>query len=129
MNKVILIGRLVRDPELRSTASGVPVCNFTLAVDRGFKNKDGSSETDFIDVVVWRGGAESAAKYLKKGRQAAVDGSLQIRQYEDKDGNKRRAAEVVANRVEFIGSGSGKAKTDLSDIGQEIVFDDGDLPF
>jgi single-strand DNA-binding protein len=106
MNKVILIGNLTADPELRTTPSGTPVCTFRLAVERRFTSKDGEKQTDFINVVAWRQLGEVCAKYLQKGRQAAVSGSLQIRQYEDKDGVKRTAAEVVAEDVQFLRDGS-----------------------
>ena len=102
MNKIILIGRLTADPELRYTQSGVAVGRFTLAVDRPFTNQQGERETDFIDVVVWRNQAENCANYLKKGFLAAVEGRLQIRSYETQDGQRRRVAEVVADRVEFL---------------------------
>ncbi len=112
MNKVILIGNLTADPELRTTPSGTSVCTFRLAVERRFASKDGEKQTDFINIVAWRQLGELCAKYLQKGRQAAISGSLQIRNYEDKDGNKRIAAEVVAEDVQFLrdgqrGSGSG----------------------
>ena len=97
LNKVILIGRLVRDPELRYTpAEGVAVTNFTLAVDRPFTNQRGERETDFIKIVAWRKLAETCANNLSKGRLVAVDGHLQIRSYEDREGIKRIAADVVA---------------------------------
>ena len=102
MNKIILIGRLTADPELRYTQSGVAVGRFTLAVDRPFTNQQGERETDFIDVVVWRNQAENCANYLKKGFLAAVEGRLQIRSYETQDGQRRRVAGVVADRVEFL---------------------------
>ncbi len=101
LNKVILIGRLTRDPELRYTASGIPVGRFTLAVDRSFTNQQGERETDFIDIVVWRKLAEVCANNLGKGRLVAVEGRLQIRSYETQDGQKRRVAEVVADNVRF----------------------------
>ena len=101
LNSVVLIGRLTRDPELKYTTSGTAVCNFTLAVNRKF-NKE---ETDFIDIVVWKGLAENFSNYLAKGRMAAVEGSLQIRNYETKDGQKRKVAEVVANDVRFLDKG------------------------
>ena len=111
LNRVVLIGRLVRDPELRYTQSGVAVVSFTLAVDRNFKNAQGEREADFIDIVAWRQLAENCAQYLAKGKLAAVDGSLQIRAYTGNDGVKRRAAEVVADTVRFLspkdGAGSG----------------------
>lgn len=105
LNKIILMGRLTRDPELRYTQSSVPVASFTLAVDRDFKNKvSGEKSTDFIDVVVWRQTAEFVSKYFTKGRMAAVDGRLQIREWIDKEGSKRRTAEVVAENVYFCDS-------------------------
>ncbi|MDI3316837.1 MAG: single-stranded DNA-binding protein [Bacillota bacterium] len=102
LNVVVLIGRLVRDPELRYTPTGVAVCNFTLAVDRSFTNQQGERETDFIDVVTWRHLAETVANHLSKGRLVAVHGRLQIRNYETQDGQKRRVAEVVADTVRFL---------------------------
>ena len=102
LNRVVLIGRLTRDPELRFTQSGIAVATFTLAVDRNFKNASGERETDFIDIVVWRQQAENCANYLSKGKLAAVDGSLRIRTYEAQDGSKRKAAEVVADNVRFL---------------------------
>ncbi|MBT9259476.1 MAG: single-stranded DNA-binding protein [Clostridiales bacterium] len=102
MNKVFLIGRLARDPELRYTAAGTPVGKFTLAVDRNFQNANGERETDFIDVVVWRQLAETCANHLAKGRLVAVAGRLQIRSYDAQDGQRRRVAEVVAEEVKFL---------------------------
>ncbi|MFO7951335.1 MAG: single-stranded DNA-binding protein [Bacillota bacterium] len=103
LNQVVLIGRLVRDPELRYTAgSGVPVTSFTLAVDRPFTNQQGERETDFIDIVAWRKQAENCANYLKKGNLAAVSGRLQIRSYDDRQGVRRKAAEIVAFNVQFL---------------------------
>lgn len=103
LNKVILIGRLVRDPELRYTpAEGVAVANFTLAVNRPFTNQRGERETDFIKIVAWRKLAETCANNLSKGRLVAVDGQLQIRSYEDREGIKRIAADVVARDVRFL---------------------------
>lgn len=102
LNQIVLIGRLTRDPELRYVPSGQPVASFTLAVDRSFKNASGERETDFIDVVAWRKLAETVTQYLGKGRLVAVVGRLQIRSYEMADGQKRKAAEVVANSVRFL---------------------------
>src|SRR5690606_3613048 len=102
MNVVVLIGRLVRDPELRYTPSGVAVGGFTLAVDRPFTNQQGERETDFIDIVVWRRLAETVAQHLQKGRLVAVNGRLQIRSYETAEGQRRRVAEVVADDVRFL---------------------------
>ena len=125
MNTVILIGRLTRDPELRYSKTGKAVCNFTLAVDRQF-NKE---ETDFIPIVTWGKTAENSANYLDKGRLVAVEGRLQIRSYDDKDGNKRRIAEVVANNVQFLdwGKKKEKPKTESKPDFGDINLDD--LPF
>ena len=101
LNKIILMGRLVKDPELRRTQSGTAVTSFRIAVDRDFKSQDGSKQADFFDVVAWRGTAEFVSKYFTKGRMAAVEGRLQIRDWTDKDGGKRRSAEVVADNVYF----------------------------
>lgn len=101
-NHIAIMGRLTRDPELRRTGSGTAVTSFTLAVDRDFSGKDGGEkETDFIDCVAWRQTAEFVSKYFSKGRMALVSGRLQIRGWTDKDGNKRRAAEVIADSVYF----------------------------
>lgn len=102
LNRIVIIGRLTRDPEMRQTPSGTAVCTFTLAVDRSFKSANGERETDFIPVVAWRQLGENCAQYLAKGKLAAVDGRLQLRRYEDKDGSKRTAAEVVADNVRFL---------------------------
>ena len=108
LNKIILMGRLTRDPELRRTQTGTPVASFSLAVDRDFKDKStGERTTDFIDVVAWRQTGEFVSRYFTKGRMAVVEGRLQIRDWTDKDGNKRRTAEVVADQVYF-----GDAKKD-----------------
>ena len=102
LNHIVIMGRLTRDPELRRTCSGVAVASFTLAVDRDFgKNENGERETDFIDCVAWRQTGEFVSKYFTKGRMAVVSGRLQIRSWNDKDGNKRRTAEVVADNVYF----------------------------
>ena len=102
LNHITIMGRLTRDPELRRTGSGVAVASFTLAVDRDFgKNENGERETDFIDCVAWRQTGEFVSKYFTKGRMAVVSGRLQIRSWNDKDGNKRRTAEVVADNVYF----------------------------
>ena len=102
LNHITIMGRLTRDPELRRTGSGVAVASFTLAVDRDFgKNESGERETDFIDCVAWRQTGEFVSKYFTKGRMAVVSGRLQIRNWNDKDGNKRRSAEVVADNVYF----------------------------
>lgn len=102
LNRVILIGNLAQDPELRYTPDGTPVANFTIAVNRSYTNQNGEREADFIPVVVWRKQAERCSEYLSKGSQVAVDGRLQVRSYEDRDGIRRKASEVVAWRVEFL---------------------------
>ena len=102
LNHIVIMGRLTRDPELRRTGSGIAVASFTLAVDRDFGGRDGGErETDFIDCVAWRQTGEFVSKYFTKGRMAVVSGRLQIRSWTDKDGNKRRSAEVVADNVYF----------------------------
>lgn len=101
LNKIILMGRLTRDPELRRTGTGTAVTSFSLAVDRDFKSQSGEKETDFIDIVAWRSTAEFVSKYFTKGRMAVVEGRLQLRDWTDRDGNKRRTAEVIADNVYF----------------------------
>lgn len=105
LNKIVIMGRLTRDPEMRQTGSGTSVTSFSLAVGRDYSGRDGGEkQTDFIDVVAWRHTAEFVDKYFAKGDMAAVSGRLQIRDWTDKDGNKRRSAEVVADNVYFGGS-------------------------
>ena len=105
MNKVYLIGNLTRDPEMRSTSAGIPVCNFSIAVNRRFKNtQTGQQETDFFNIVAWRQLAELCGRYLAKGRKVAVFGSIQTRSYEAQDGSKRTAFDIVADEVEFLSS-------------------------
>ena len=101
LNHITIMGRLTRDPELRRTGSGIAVTCFTVAVDRGIKNNAGETDTDFIDCVAWRQTGEFVAKYFAKGRMAVVSGKLQIRGWTDKNGNKRRTAEVIADNVYF----------------------------
>lgn len=102
LNKIIIMGRLTRDPELKHTPNGNAVVSFSLAVERDFKDKEtGERETDFIEVVAWKGVAEFVSKYFTKGKMAVVEGRLQIREWMDKDGNKRKTAEVIANNVYF----------------------------
>lgn len=109
LNLIVIMGRLTRDPELRKTASGTAVANFSVAVDRDFPSQDGSRETDFIDCVAWKHTAEFIGKYFSKGKQIAVKGRLQIRSWEDKDGNKRRTAEIVVDTAYFAGAKSDSA--------------------
>lgn len=132
LNKIILIGRLTRDPELRYTQSGTAVASFTLAVDRGFKNANGEKETDFIDITVWKQQAENCANYLSKGKLVAVEGSLQIRSYEAKDGSKRKVAEVVANNVQFLSprdDGGSRQQASYAPMPDNGQYGDEDLPF
>lgn len=102
MNKIILLGRLVRDPEVRYTQSAKAVCQFTIVVDRPFTGQDGQKEADFIPVVIWGKQGETAGNNLKKGQRVLVEGRLQIRSYDAKDGSKRYVAEVIADRFEFV---------------------------
>ncbi|WP_368502694.1 single-stranded DNA-binding protein (plasmid) [Alkalihalophilus sp. As8PL] len=102
MNRVVLVGRLTKDPELRYTPSGVAVCNFTLACNRNFSNEQGERETDFINIVVWRKQAENAAKYLKKGSLCGADGRIQSRSYDNNEGRRVFITEVVAESVQFL---------------------------
>ncbi len=104
MNKVVLIGRLTRDPELRYTGNNTPVATFSLAVNRNFSNQQGEREADFINIVVWRKQAENVKNYLTQGSQVAIDGRLQTRTYDDNNGQKRYVTEVIADNVEFLGS-------------------------
>ena len=158
MNKVFLIGRLTRDPELRYTGSNTPVATFALGVNRPFTNQAGEREADFINIVVWRKQAENVKNYLTQGSQVAIEGRLQVRNYDDNNGQKRYVTEVIADNVEFIGSRSssnnsnnvpssnegptpydfGNAKepkgTDVdsnpfADFGSSIEISDDELPF
>lgn len=159
MNKVFLIGRLVRDPELRYTSSNIPVATFSLAVNRNFTNQNGEREADFINIVVWRKQAENCKNYINQGSQVAIDGRLQTRSYDDQNGQKRYVTEVVADNVQFLDTKAAREqriktsqtedinpynldkkednKVDMSDIpedpfkdfGEEIKLSDNDLPF
>lgn len=142
INRVVLVGRLTRDPELRSTQSGISVARFTLACDRPFTGQEGKREADFIDCVVWRKQAENVAQYLSKGKLAGVEGRLQISSYKDKDQQTRYRAEVVADSVRFLeskGSNSGSAPAyespassggpDAFSSGGNMNLSDDDLPF
>lgn len=104
MNKVVLIGRLTRDPELRYTGNNTPVASFSLAVNRNYSNQQGEREADFINIVVWRKQAENVKNYLTQGSQVAIDGRLQTRTYDDQNGQRRYITEVIADNVEFLGS-------------------------
>ena len=130
LNKIILMGRLTRDPELRQTQSGTKVASFSLAVDRDYAAQGGERETDFIDCVAWRGTAEFAAKYFTKGQMAAVEGRLQVRDWTDKDGNKRRSYEVIVETLHFAGSKrQSGAQTEPGTFAEVPEGEDGDLPF
>lgn len=133
LNKIVIQGRLTKDPELRRTQSGTAVASATVAVDRDFKNQDGSRDTDFIPIVAWKGTGEMLAKYFSKGRMIVVEGRLQLRDWTDNDGNKRRTAEIVAGSVYFGdskrdgGDNPGYAPALSGDFTE--VEDDGDVPF
>ena len=136
LNKIVLMGRLTRDPEMRKTASGTPVTSFSLAVDRDYKNQAGEKETDFIDCTAWRSTAEFVFKYFSKGRMAVVEGRLQMEDWTDKDGNKRRSFKVVVENAYFGDSkkvpDSGTAQNAPPADGdfQELTEEEkGELPF
>jgi single-strand DNA-binding protein len=148
MNKAIIIGRLTRDPEMRTTTSGTNSTTFTVAVSRNYANANGERETDFINCVAWRKQAENIAKYCTKGSQVAVEGRIQTRSYDAQDGTKRYVTEIIADNVTFLG-GKGSSvpsednyvggnstvdTTDISedpfkDFGEEVALSDDDLPF
>ena len=157
MNKVILIGRLTRDPELRYTSSNIPVATFSLAVDRTFTGQNGERETDFINIVVWRKQAENCKNYINQGSQVAVEGRIQTRSYEDQNGQKRYVTEVVADNVQFLDTKASREQRmnnnsnnvnpynlgettspnttndipedPFKDFGEEIKIEENDLPF
>lgn len=136
MNKVYLIGNLTRDPELSETSSGIKLCRFSIAVNRSYASSDGTRETDFFNITVWRNQAEICERYLRKGSKVAIVGSLQNRNYEDKEGNKRTVTDIVASEIEFL---SAKNSSDddeeysssrkPSSRAQLEPVTDGDLPF
>ena len=130
LNRIILIGRLTRDPEMRYTPSGITVTRFTLAVDRNYKSAQGEKMTDFIMVVAWRQLAELCAEYLAKGKLAAVDGRLQVRSYDAQDGTRKTVAEVVAENVRFLSPKQTNTQENNNDFiaGEAEIYDD-DLPF
>lgn len=119
LNQIVLMGRLTRDPELRHTQSGLSVTSFSLAVERDYGQNGEEKQTDFIDVVAWRNTAEFVSKYFTKGRMAVVNGRLQIRDWTDKDGNKRRSAEILADRVYF--GDSRRDESGSSYVGQQTT--------
>ena len=132
MNRTILLGRLVKDPDVKVTTSGKTVCTFTLAVDRPFTGKNGQREADFINIVTWNKTAELCGNSLTKGQRALVEGRLQIRSYDGKDGNKHYVTEVIADRVEFIErkeKSAQKAESEaMEGFGSEVQFDE-EIPF
>lgn len=119
LNRVVLVGRLTRDPELRYTPNGVAVANFTLAVNRPFTNQQGEREADFINIVVWRRQAENVANYLKKGNLAGVDGRVQTRSYENNQGQRVYVTEVMAESVQFLEPKGSQSRDDFSGFGQQ----------
>lgn len=138
LNRIILIGRLTRDPELRYTTNGIAVAHMTIAVDRPQFSRDREKETDFIDIVVWQKLAETCANNLGKGRLIAVEGRLQIRSYDDKQGIRRKISEVVADSIRFLdwpkdrenqGGGQYDHGGNTSGFGSEISFNGDDIPF
>lgn len=132
MNKVILIGNLTKDPELSETSSGVSYCKFRIAVNRPFANSDGERETDFFNITTWRGQAETCAKYLTKGKKVCVVGSLQNREYTDKNDVKRTATDVIASEIEFLSprqEDGGKTAQKAEERPQLEEYNDDDLPF
>ena len=141
MNKVFLIGNLTRDPELTETPSGVPVCRFTIAVNRNYASQDGERQSDFFNCTAWRGQAETIARYTKKGNKVSIVGSIQIRNYEDNQGVKRTAVDVIAQDVEFLTpKAGGDSFDDTNDTAPranapkrkpvlQAMDDDSDIPF
>lgn len=142
MNRVVLVGRLTRDPELRTTASGVSQTRFTLAVTRKVANEDGEHEADFINCVAWRGLADTIYKYFKKGKEIALEGRIQTGSYEANDGTMRYTTDVIVDNITFVGSKDQErdSKEDIkenkevkedpfSDLGDIVEFDDSELPF
>lgn len=157
MNRSILVGRLTKDPELRTTANGIPTTSFTIAVNRTYSNQNGEKEADFINIVAWRKQAENIAKYCNKGSLVGVDGRIQTRSYDAQDGTKRYVTEVVADSVSFLGSksdnkidhtyqdatpnynvaqensieenGSDVSEDPFKNFGTEVSLSDDDLPF
>ena len=139
MNKVVLIGRLTRDPELRYTGNNTPVASFSLAVNRNYSNQQGEREADFINIVVWRKQAENVKNYLTQGSQVAIDGRLQTRTYDDQNGQRRYITEVIADNVEFLSTKNSNAdgaaddgakpKTKTETVNKFEPIDDDNLPF
>ncbi len=141
MNKVFLIGNLTRDPEISQTAGGVSVCHFSIAVNRSYSSSDGERQTDFFNVTAWRGLADTIGKYTKKGNKVAVSGSIQMRTYDDNQGVRRTAVDIIAQDIEFLTSKSNSSDDDFYDNAPaqntgakrkptlQSFDDDGDIPF
>lgn len=139
MNKVFLIGNLTRDPELRETPSGVPMCRFAIAVQRPYSSQDGERQTDFFECTAWRGLGETIARFTKKGKKVAVSGSIQIRNYEDNQGAKRTAVDIIVQDCEFLSPRDSDDALDIADAQPrsaskrkpvlEAMDDDSDIPF
>ena len=136
MNKVFLIGNLTRDPELTETASGVAVCHFAIAVNRNYTGQDGERQTDFFNCTAWRGQAETIARFCKKGHKVAVTGSIQLRNYEDNQGVKRTAVDIIVQDVEFLTPKAGEEDMDEPRAAApkrkpvlQAMDDDSDIPF
>ena len=139
MNKVFLIGNLTRDPELTETSSGISVCHFSIAVNRNYSSGDGERITDFFNCTAWRSTAETVARYTKKGNKVAVTGSVQLRNYEDNQGVKRTAVDIIVQDVEFLTPKSGDSFDDVADAPRasapkkkptlQAMDDDSDIPF
>ncbi len=144
MNKVFLIGNLTRDPELSETAGGVSVCHFAIAVNRSYTSQDGERQTDFFNVTAWRGLADTVSRFAKKGNKVAVSGSVQIRNYEDNQGQRRTAVDVIAQDIEFLTPKNANSGDDFYDASPasasggaparkkpalQSFDDDGDIPF
>ncbi len=143
MNKVFLIGNLTRDPDMSETNSGVTMCRFAIAVNRSYTSGDGERQTDFFNVTAWRGLAENVGKYCKKGNKVAVSGSIQIRNYEDNQGNRRTSVDVIAQDIEFLTARTQSSESDFYEApaarssqpaprkkpALESFDDDGDIPF
>ena len=139
MNKVFLIGNLTRDPELTETSSGIAVCHFAIAVNRNYSSSDGERQTDFFNCTAWRGLAETIARYAKKGKKVAVNGSVQLRNYEDNQGVKRTAVDIVVQDFELLSPKDGDSFDDVADVSRpsapkkkpslQAMDDDSDIPF
>ncbi len=131
MNKCILVGNLTKDPELTTTSNGVAVCRFSIAVSRRYASADGSRETDFLNIVVWRNLGENCHKFLKKGSKVGIVGNIQTRSYDATDGSKRYVTEIVAEEVEFLSTKNAEdaEKVETSEVSKLQPIDDDGLPF